>query len=207
MVKSKKLQLEEIETRRALDTAIDDETDGAPERLTEARNALRNVSERLAAALEMEEAPAEEQDAETREYTEIEDRATVSGFVKGWTWTGAELEGAEKELTEALEMRSSGTAVQIANPAFGQGYREEGGCSYGALAVDTVTKPAPWLTRLFSTAQSWGTWALRPNSVPTGVASYPVITGGTTASDGCQGCLCGCFENDGDSGRAETSAQ
>lgn len=180
MTKSKKLQLAEIEARRALDAAIDDETEGAAERLAEARNKLRETQDRLAAALEMEDAPVEDMEPEAREFAELEARATVAGFV-GAALEDSELEGAEKEMVDALEIRQSGGGVQMPTRMLARADEETRADAVTSLSVDTEARPRGWLTRLFNGTIA-GHLGITSESVPTGVASYPIIGSGTSAA-------------------------
>ena len=109
-------------------------------------------------------------DAETREVREIRQRMTgVSDYVQASVEMRA-VDGAAAEYNAALKMRPNAFPLHLLAPEARQ-----------ATAVDTQTVPRRWLDRLFAETAATAL-GVTMESVPVGVASFPVTTAGANSA-------------------------
>ena len=114
-------------------------------------------------------ARAPEDDAEAREVRELRGKVKLSGYVAAAVEQRS-AEGAEAEYNAARGIAGNRFPLELLAPEM-----------RATTDADTTTMPRRWLDRLFA-----GTAAERigitMESVPTGVASYPVTTAGASAA-------------------------
>ena len=178
MTRIQELQIKMSEMRSKLNDTISKRNEGgelSDELRAEMSNATKTlegleVEYRAAVAAEGDETRevVDQPDAEARELKRIEERSEFSNYIVA-ALENRSVDGAEKELNAALGMGANKFPLQFLT----RGLTED----RAAIDGDTSTKPNAWLDRLF-----YGSHAARLGisfpSVPAGVSSYPVTTGG-----------------------------
>ena len=112
-----------------------------------------------------------EGDAEDREIRELRGKVKLSGYVSA-AIEQRSADGAELEYNQARSIAGNRFPLELLAPAIEQ---------RATTDTDTTTTPRRWLDRLFAgtAAQHIG---ITMESVPAGVASYPVTTAGASAA-------------------------
>ena len=112
-----------------------------------------------------------EGDAEDRERAELRRKVKLSGYVAAAVEQRS-ADGAELEYNQAVGIAGNRFPLELLAPPLE---------TRATTDVDTQTTPRRWLDRLFAdTAAS--ALGVTMESVPAGVASFPVTTGGATAA-------------------------
>ena len=178
MTNLQRLQIEQSEAREALNnllgTPSEERTEEQSAELTKLSDRLKAMEPEIRAAIlanpdESETETTEtDTDAESRERQELRAKVTLSGHIAA-AMEERELEGAELEYNQALGLRSRGAfPLELLAPE-----HEE----RATTDVDSAANQRRWLDRLF-----FGTAAaqlgLTFESVPAGVASYPITLTG-----------------------------
>ncbi len=161
------------ETRAELDQ-LESGTADLERLLRAARTAVETEESEQRAAGAAARAP--EGDAETRERAELRGKVKLTGYVAAAVeQRGAD--GAEAEYNAALGIAGNRFPLELLAPPEKRASVEQ----RATTDVDTQTMPRRWLDRLFA-----GTAAMRlgisMESVPVGVASFPVTTAGASAA-------------------------
>ena len=173
MTLTQRIQLEQSKLRETINRLL-----GLAEMTTEQRSELTVATER-ATALEVELRAAilvepevtitEGVDAEARERLELRGKSQVVNYVKA-ACEMRSVSGPEAEFNSALSMGADQFPLELLAPEQRQ-----------TTATDTATNQGTWLDRLFdqAAAQYLG---ITFTSVPAGVASFPITTAGSSAS-------------------------
>lgn len=176
MTALQRLQLEQSKTRERLNALLgqDELTDDERGELGTLTTRAQQIEVEMRAAIVAEPEPetreTPEGDAETRELRELEQRATVAGFVAA-AMSGTPVRGAELEYSQALEMGGRFPLSMLA-PEVEQ---------RATTDADSAVSQAPWLDRLFANTAAMSV-GVSMRSVGNGVASYPVTTAGAAGA-------------------------
>ena len=181
-----KIEMSKARERLAVLSGKDDATEEERKEMTGLTASYAALEERYQAAI-VAEAEEDRQaaaagdlhsDGEARELAAIEARSSMVPFVDAAV-RGVEIrEGAERELLEAREIpiMGAGGAVNFPLSLLAPEVEERADAVSALTNVDTVTRPQPWLTRLFAGGFSQGIYTRR--SVPPGVTSLPYLSAG-----------------------------
>ena len=114
-------------------------------------------------------------DTEDRERRELRERAQVSAHIAA-AMQGRTLDGAELEYNQSIGLKSAGAfPLDLLSPTVE---------TRAVTTEDTAVQSRPWLDRLFADTAAMRL-GITFESVPAGVANFPVITaGGTPAQRG-----------------------
>ena len=174
----------EIRARLAEIGAAEDEAN--KEELRSLKDEYTDTENKLAALAIAEDGKEEHRveekapDAEDKERAGLVRRARLSNYVTRAA-EGIDLEGAEKELNAAFKL-PVGAEVRIPLALLdddSQAPVEDRADAVSELSIDTMKRPASWLSRVFmGTASEF--LGIRRQAV-SGVPVYPVITAGATA--------------------------
>ena len=174
-----KLQLERSKLRQSLSTLLAvDSADRTDEQRAEIKTSTERMGEleselRTATTLEGDGSEIKPDDGEARELRGIQERSRIAAYMAAAT-AGRGVTGAELELNQALNLGETQFPLRLLtgqDPTADE-LRTE-------TDAETTVRPTRWLDRLFhgTAGQALG---LTYDSVPGGVASYPVTTGGGT---------------------------
>ena len=186
---SVQLKLKELRQRQSVERgrmaelaiadALTDETRAEMDELETGTSDLERQLRAAQAAVDLEEAeqrtaaPSHDEggDAEDREILELRSKVKLSGYVVAALEQRA-ADGAEAEYNAAKDIAGNRFPLELLAPAIE---------TRAATDADTITSPRRWLDRLFAgtAAQHLG---VTMESVPAGVASYPVTTAGAAAA-------------------------
>ena len=124
----------------------------------------------ITASPDPEPQPVETEDAEDRERRELREKVGVSDHLAA-ALEGRPLDGAAAEYNPALGLRANGAfPLELLAPAVEQ---------RAVTITDTAVHARPWLDRLFADTAA-ARLGITFESVQPGVASYPVITAGSS---------------------------
>ena len=116
-------------------------------------------------------ATGDDPDAETRELRELRAKVKMSGYVAAAVEQRA-ADGAELEYNQARDIAGNRFPLELLAPAIE---------TRATTDTDTVATPRRWLDRLFAGTASEAL-GISMESVPSGVASFPVTTAGASAA-------------------------
>ena len=175
MRKSQKLMLEQSELREAVNDALakDELTDTEREEMEKKTKRLQETEGEMRAAITLEAAEDSElrseftDDPETRELRGLELRSNVGNYVAA-AMAGGRVGGAELEYNQALKLSEDRFPLRLLAP--GQEQR-------ASTAADAATQQTRWVDRLFAEACAMKL-GFTFDSVPAGIAAYPVTTAG-----------------------------
>ena len=181
MLKSHELTIKRLDVTEKLNgIEIRSDDPDADTKMTERRQLMAELSTlngQFKAAI-IEESDATERasfrdDSESRELTELRSKVNVGTYVAAALAGIGVSGGPEGEFNQHLNMRADQFPMRL---LLGDGMEKR-----TAVDGDPVAVPQPWLTRVFgqSAAERVG---VSFRSVPPGVASLPIITGGPTGA-------------------------
>ena len=175
MLKSQTLALRASEIRAKLAEYAGAEGelgDEAKADIAKLRTEYTDVETRYAAAATAEDVRETEttESAESREFRELRSKVGLNKYIEAASEKRS-VEGAELEFNQALKMGSHKFPLELLAPV------EE----RAKTDTDTVTRPVRWLDRLFSVGAA-SRVGVTFESVPSGAASYPIITAGASGA-------------------------
>ena len=175
MLKSQTLALRasEIRAKLAEYAGADGELgDEAKADIAKLRTEYTDVETRYAASVTAEDVRETEttESAESREFRELRSKVGLNKYIEAASEKRS-VEGAELEFNQALKMGSHKFPLELLAPV------EE----RAKTDTDTVTRPVRWLDRLFSVGAA-SRVGVTFESVPSGAASYPIITAGASGA-------------------------
>lgn len=115
-------------------------------------------------------------DGESAELRKLLETATLSGYLEHAS-DGSKVDGAEAELSKALELRSEGGAVAVPWEMLAGPEPTETRASTTTAALDGGTVQRTPLQRLFGRG-ILDVLGVRVDSVPVGMSEWPLLTGG-----------------------------
>ena len=175
------LQVRQSEIREAINALLgnDSRTEAEQAELEKLTSEGQKLEPEIRAALVAEPDPTETQtveteDSELRERRELREKVKVSAHIAA-AMQGRTLDGAELEYNQSIGLKSAGAfPLDLLSPVETRAVTTE----------DTAVQSRPWLDRLFADTAAMGL-GITFESVPAGVANFPVITaGGTPAQRG-----------------------
>ena len=177
-----KLQLRQSEIRESINSLLgnDSRTEAEQTELEQLTAEAQGLEPEIRAAIVASPDPEETQtvdteDAEARERRELRERAQVSAHIAA-AMQGRTLDGAELEYNQSIGLKSAGAfPLDLLSPTVE---------TRAVTTEDTAVQSRPWLDRLFADTAAMRL-GITFESVPAGVANFPVITaGGTPAQRG-----------------------